>query len=132
MFDVTTRSWKFESNIFFEKPSKEFASGIIILYFYINNTFNIITIFNIYYIHIIIIGAMRKAFRISNIHGMPLHMQIYKDEHTFVLKEYAHKAKNKWQTISNDVQTQVTASQLLNAFNKLLKSNDLNEYSNFK
>jgi len=62
MFDVTTRSWKFESNIFFEKPSKEFASGIIILYFYINNTFNIITIFNIYYIHIIIIGAMRKAF----------------------------------------------------------------------
>jgi len=59
-------------------------------------------------------------------------MQIYKDGHTFVLKEYAHKAKNKWQTISNDVQTQVTASQLLNAFNKLLKSNDLNEYSNFK
>jgi len=79
---------------------------------------------------------MRKAYQISNIRDMPSSMHIYEDEDalhdTFVLKEYIHHGKNKWQTISNDVQTQVTASHFLNSFNRLLTANNLKKLAYFK
>ena len=77
---------------------------------------------------------MRKAYQISDVRGMPSYMHIYKDQdmHTFILKEYAIRAKNKWQTVSNDIQTQMTAARLLNSFNRLLISNDMEKLARFK
>lgn len=75
---------------------------------------------------------MRKAYKIE-VSNMPLDMHIYNDnESNFVFKSYVKKRKNKFETVSNDIQTQVTASYLLNSFNKLLKSNRLNQFAKFK